>query len=953
MENDIPIQDLLGEQENTESWKDDPEFLEKIERYIESISDKGSEDIQFDNSITEHNPDRISELIFQSTTDLMLYLDRSGRIIKINNAGIAFSGFNVSDIIGKRFWKMPGVFSRHNLSKFILVFINSLKGSSTTCFTCELSDKSGKQHIMEFSTYPIKRNNCIGQILVIGKDMTQYKETESQMKDAVESLRKSEEKYRGLFDESIVAVYLFDTEKNFIDSNQAGLDLLGYSREELMKMSIPDVDADPIVVLPAHKNLFDGGRLINYEHQLKHKDGRIITVLNNSRPIIDSEGNVTGLQSTLLDITERKQAEGALKSSEEKFRLLADNLNDVVFTQDMDLNITYVSPSAKAMFGYNIEEAYDLKIEEIMTAESYKKAMDSFQEYKHLVQDKKEIDIPILEFEYVRKDGSTFWGELKINFLKDSQGKLIATQGAIRDITERKQAEEMLRKSENNLRIFFDTVDNFHFILDAQGKIQTVNKQVTERLGYAAEELIGQSVLIVHPKEHWADVEKVINDILDGKRKTCTIPLMAKNGEQVFVETYAVWSTWDGNPAIFGTSKDISALKKSEEKFSKAFQCNPAIAGISDIETGKYIEVNRNFYKILGFTPEEVIGKRASDVVRMDIRFRDEVLEKLKRNNFIRNEEAVVYTKDGKPIDVLLSAEVITINGKKYNYTTGLDISSRKQVEEELRKAHVQLQNLNSNLEKKVQERTQMIEELLKQKDDFINQLGHDLKNPLGPLLNLLPLLEKKETDPTKKEILHVANRNVEYMKNLVTKTIKLAQLRSPTTLLNYETTNMNHLVSEIIETNSLFFQEHNVSVTNNIDEDIVVDVDKLKIDEVFNNILNNAVKYIDQENGSININHHMENGSITISISDTGKGMTNDQLSKVFNEFYKADGSRHDFESSGLGLTIVKRIIEMHGGRIWAESEGIGKGSTFYFSLPLCRERNTASSKNQIVAEN
>ncbi len=564
MENDITIQDLLGEQENTESWKEEPEFLEKIERYIESISNKDSEDIQFDKSITEHNTDRISELIFQSTTDLMLYLDRSGRIIKINNAGIAFSGFNVSDIIGKRFWKMPGVFSRHNLSKFILVFINSLKGSSTTCFTCELSDKSGKQHIMEFSTYPIKKNNSIGQILVIGKDMTQYKENESQMKDAV----------------------------------------------------------------------------------------------------------------------------GSLRTSEEKYRLLAHNMTDVVFTQDIDLNITYVSPSVKDIFGYSIEETYDLKIEEIMTAESYKKAMDSFQGYRHLMQDKKEIDIPILEFEYVRKDGSTFWGELKINFLKDSQGQLIASQGAIRDITERKQAEEMLRKSENNLRIFFNTVDNFHFILDAQGKIQTVNKQVTERLGYAAEELIGQSVLIVHPKEYREDVEKVINDILDGKRKTCTIPLMAKNGEQVFVETYVVWSTWDGNPAIFGTSKDISALKKSEEKFSKAFQCNPAIAGISDIETGEYIEVNRNFYKILGFTPEEVIGKRASEVVRMDIQFRDEVLEKLKRNNFIRNEEAVVYTKDGKPIDVLLSAEVITINGKKYNYTTGLDISSRKQVEEELRKAN-------------------------------------------------------------------------------------------------------------------------------------------------------------------------------------------------------------------------------------------------------------------------
>ena len=131
----------------------------------------------------------------------------------------------------------------------------------------------------------------------------------TERKQAERALKESEEKYRGLFDESIAAVYLFDTEKNFIDSNQAGLDMLGYSRGELLKLSIPDVDADPVVVLPAHQELLQGDRIINYEHRLKRKDGMIITVLNNSRPLTDSEGNVIGMQSTLLDITERKRAE--------------------------------------------------------------------------------------------------------------------------------------------------------------------------------------------------------------------------------------------------------------------------------------------------------------------------------------------------------------------------------------------------------------------------------------------------------------------------------------------------------------------------------------------------------------------------------------------------------------------------------------------------------------------
>ena len=125
-------------------------------------------------------------------------------------------------------------------------------------------------------------------------------------KRAKDALRESEEKYRGIFDESIAAVYLFDDKKNFLDSNQAGLDLLGYSREELLNMSIPDVDVDLLVVLPAHEQLLGGERIINYEHQLRRKDGKVITVLNNSRPIANDDGQVVGMQSTLIDITERK-----------------------------------------------------------------------------------------------------------------------------------------------------------------------------------------------------------------------------------------------------------------------------------------------------------------------------------------------------------------------------------------------------------------------------------------------------------------------------------------------------------------------------------------------------------------------------------------------------------------------------------------------------------------------
>jgi PAS domain S-box-containing protein len=152
----------------------------------------------------------------------------------------------------------------------------------------------------------------------------------TERKRAEEALHQGEEKYRGIFDESIAAVYVFDEKKHFIDSNQAGLDLLGYSKDELLSMSIPDVDADPVVVLPAHKQLLSGENIVNYEHQLRRKDGMIITVLNNSKPLTDAKENIIGMQSTLIDITKRKQAEDELKNHRDHLEeLVAERTNDL------------------------------------------------------------------------------------------------------------------------------------------------------------------------------------------------------------------------------------------------------------------------------------------------------------------------------------------------------------------------------------------------------------------------------------------------------------------------------------------------------------------------------------------------------------------------------------------------------------------------------------------------
>jgi nitrogen-specific signal transduction histidine kinase len=262
-----------------------------------------------------------------------------------------------------------------------------------------------------------------------------------------------------------------------------------------------------------------------------------------------------------------------------------------------------------------------------------------------------------------------------------------------------------------------------------------------------------------------------------------------------------------------------------------------------------------------------------------------------------------------------------------------MDITVEKEAEEKLLQAHEILMKMNSILEERVIERTSRIEHLLREKDTFIHQLGHDLKNPLGPLISLLPLLERNETDPEKKEMFQVINRNVWYMKNLVTKTLKLARLNSSKMTLNCSEMSFYDCVEEIIHQNKSAIQEKHLEVKNSISSDISIHADRFLICELVNNLVNNAIKY-NRDHGWIHIDASTSEDVTTLSISDSGLGLSKEQIPHLFEVFYKVDESRHEFDSSGLGLSICKKIIELHGGRIWAESKGLNKGSTFHISF-------------------
>ncbi|NQV01946.1 MAG: HAMP domain-containing histidine kinase [Bacteroidia bacterium] len=270
------------------------------------------------------------------------------------------------------------------------------------------------------------------------------------------------------------------------------------------------------------------------------------------------------------------------------------------------------------------------------------------------------------------------------------------------------------------------------------------------------------------------------------------------------------------------------------------------------------------------------------------------------------------------------------------------EITSRRAAEEriteknrELLEMQEKLSEVNMHLEERVKERTSSIEKLLKQKEDFVSQLGHDLRSPLTPLVGLVPMLQEQNPDNESQELLGVISRNVDYMKHLVEKTLQLATLTSmDDAAFDVRDVNLCRTVDDLIKRKEYHLIQNGIKIENRIREDTIVVADKLRLLEVIDNLASNAVKFM-PESGCLSFDAEANDDFVKVSMRDTGIGISEEQMDHIFEEFYKADPSRHDLNSSGLGLTICKRIVEKQGGEIWAESEGVGKGTTFHFTVP------------------
>ena len=250
--------------------------------------------------------------------------------------------------------------------------------------------------------------------------------------------------------------------------------------------------------------------------------------------------------------------------------------------------------------------------------------------------------------------------------------------------------------------------------------------------------------------------------------------------------------------------------------------------------------------------------------------------------------------------------------------------------------ARRELALLNQNLELLVAERTASVERLLRQKNELMTRLGHDLENPIMPLLSALLLLREEEESPRHHKLLDSAIQSAEYLRDLTAKSMRLAELDavSDASTLNLEDVSLAQQIHDNLARRELAAKKKGIVMESNVDEAIVLRADRLMLQELLDNLIANAIK-VSPDGGTITLGAGIKGDTVTVSVTDTGIGMKEEQLARLFDESYRSDSSDRDLDSIGLGLAISRRIVERHGGRIWAESLGEGKGSTLYFTMP------------------
>ncbi len=741
------------------------------------------------------------------------------------------------------------------------------------------------------------------------------------------------------------AIFLLDPQGNVLTWNAGAERINGYRSHEIIGQHfsrfypkdavLSDWPTHELSVAAATGRFEDEGWRIS-------KDGArfwanvVITALR------DDTNELQGFLKITRDLTGRRQVEEKLRLSEERFRLIIEGIKDyAIFMLDPEGRIVTWNAGAERIKGYTAEEVVGEHFSRFYLPEAVEQGWPA-EELRRAATEGRIED----EGWRVRKDGSKFWANIVITALRDEVGSLRGFAKVTRDLTERRLAEENARRllqeeaarqaaetsareaqrakeeehrHREQLRVTLTSIGDAVIVTDCEGRVTFMNPVAVTLTGWQVHEAIGQSLERVFHIVNEETRQPIENPVVKVLREGVVVGLanhtilISKDGHETPIDDSGA-PIRDDNGVITGVVlvfRDVTEARRAVEDrlHLAAIVESSDDAIISKNLDGVIISWNRGAERLYGYTADEIVGKPLSVLIPPEHPEElQTIIDRIKLGERIEHFETQRVRKDGSRVEVSLTISPVRNSEGKIIAASKIarDITARKAEE--------------------------------RRKNEFLALLAHELRNPLAPLRNGLQVMRLAANDRAAVEQARsMMERQLQQLVRLVDDLLDVSRISRGKLTLNKERISVASIVESALETcDPLIRQHENKLIVTLPDDSIYVDADKTRLSQVLSNLVTNAVKYSDH-GSRIWLTVEQDEGKAVIRVKDTGIGIPAPMMSKIFDMFVQVDRSVEKSQGGlGVGLSVVKQLVELHGGSVEAHSEGYGKGSEFIVRLPV-----------------
>ncbi len=793
-----------------------------------------------------------------------------------------------------------------------------------------------------------------------------------EQKRAEAAIRESERQYRELLTSLRDGFAVVSMDGRIVDCNAAFEQIVGYSLEELRQVTFSDLTPEKWQAMEGQilaEQALTRGYTDLYQKEYVRKDGSIVPVELAVYVVKDKEGNPAGFWGFIRDITERQQAEAALRESEAQQRLIFEASPTPTLVTQLDGTILYANPQVSRLFG--------LPLEELVSRGSPAMYYDPADRQGFLEALEREGRVRSYEVRFKKADSTLIWGLLSSEPI--TFGGQPALLNGIYDITDRKRAEEALQESQQMLRLVMDNVPQSIFWKDKDLVYLGCNREFAEDAALASpEEVVGKTDYdmpwVEQAELYRADDRRVMESgqpVLNYEE-----PQTTPTGDIIWLRTSKVpLRDAAGNvTAVLGMYEDITDRKRAEQERER-FTTQLSTAADVAAQIGAILDPDQllntvipllkerfGLYYVHFYMLDEAAGQLAlragygepgrimlerghtipldaeRSLVARAARSKEIVLanDVTQEPSFLPN-PLLPETRSEVAVPAIAGGAVLGVFDVQHNvpgYFTEADLDVFQTLTGQITTA---LQN--ASLFEEIQQAAERLREVDRLKSEFLANMSHELRTPLNSILGYTEVMLMGISGDLPEETLedvHAIYDNGQHLLRLINDILDLAKIEAGRMALNIEEVEIAPLLEDVRTNNSGLLVNKPVEMIVEVQEGLpAIKADRVRISQVLNNLVSNAAKFTEQ--GRITMRAFGDDGEwVCLEVEDTGIGIQESDLESIFEQFRQADGSfKRRAEGTGLGLTITRHLVHMHGGTINVRSQ-VGAGSTFTVHLPV-----------------